>query len=169
SASRFFRHVREHGVTVAAGNPTTINILLNRAESDHRHNLPTLRYITSSSAPLTVEAWRRFEQKFGIPIAQASRASETGWIAAIPGEERRVGTVGRPFAYHHLAIVDADGRRLAAGDIGQVELGGFVQHPYRYLGDDGRAIVSSCGRIRTGDLGCLDADGFLTLTGRERN
>src|SRR5262249_27089602 len=58
--------------------------------------------------------------------------------------------------------------RLAAGDIGQVELGGFVQHPYRYLGDDGRAIVSSCGRIRTGDLGCLDADGFLTLTGREK-
>ena len=168
SASRFFQHVRDHRVTVAAGNPTTINILLNRSETAHRDNLPTLRFITSSSAPLTVEEWRRFEDRFGIPIAQAYGSSETGWIAAIPGEQRRLGTVGRPFAYHDLAIVDADGRRLATGEIGQVEIGGFAEHPYRYLGDDGSATVSSHGRIRTGDLGSLDADGFLTLTGREK-
>jgi acyl-coenzyme A synthetase/AMP-(fatty) acid ligase len=168
SASRFFQHVRDHRVTVAAGNPTTINILLNRSETAHRDNLPTLRFITSSSAPLTVEEWRRFEDRFGIPIAQAYGSSETGWIAAMPGERRRLGTVGRPFAYHDLAIVDADGRRLAAGEIGQIEIGGFAGHPYRTLGDDGSATISSQGRIRTGDLGCLDSDGFLRLTGREK-
>ncbi len=62
-----------------------------------------LRFITSSSAPLTVEEWRRFEERFGIPIAQGYGSSETGWIAAIPGEQRRLGTVGRPLAYHDLA------------------------------------------------------------------
>ena len=96
SASRFFQHVRDHRVTVAAGNPTTINILLNSEQTAHRDNLPALRFLTSSSAPLTVEEWRRFEQ-FGIPIAQGYGSSETGWIAAIPGEQRRLGTVGRPF------------------------------------------------------------------------
>jgi long-chain acyl-CoA synthetase len=169
SASRFFQHVRDHRVTVAAGNPTTINILLNTEGNAHRNNLPTLRFITSSSAPLTIEEWRRFEERFGIPIAQGYGSSESGWIAAIAGEERRLGTVGRPFAYHDLAIVDAAGQRLPAGEIGEVEIGGFADHHYRYLGDDGSVRVNGHGRHRTGDLGMLDADGFLRLTGREKD
>jgi acyl-coenzyme A synthetase/AMP-(fatty) acid ligase len=168
SGTRFFAHVRDHAVTVAAGNPTTINILLNREETAHRENLPRLRFITSSSAPLMLEEWKRFEHRFGIPIAQGCGASEAGWIAAIPGEQRRLGTVGRPLAYHDLAIVDGDGVRLGAGEIGHVEIGGFADHPYRYLAEDGSIKVHCRGRIRTGDLGLLDADGFLTLTGREK-
>jgi acyl-coenzyme A synthetase/AMP-(fatty) acid ligase len=169
SASRFFRHVRDHGVTVAAGNPTTVNILLNTETTAHRDNLPTLRFLTSSSAPLTPEEWRRFEDRFGIPIAQGYGSSETGWIAAVPGEQRRLGTVGRPFAYHRLAIVDAGGQPLPPGEIGQIEIGGFADHDYRYLGDDGSVKVNSRGRIRTGDLGLIDADGYLRLTGREKD
>ncbi len=168
SASRFFAHVRDHGVTIAAANPTVINILLNGEGAAHRDNLPTLRFVTSSSAPLLLEEWKRFEQRFGVPVAQGCGASEVSWIAAIPGEARRLGTVGRPFAYHDLAIVDADGRRLAAGEIGYVEVGGIPDHPFRYLGDDGEIKVHSRGRFRTGDLGQIDADGFLTLTGREK-
>jgi acyl-coenzyme A synthetase/AMP-(fatty) acid ligase len=169
SASRFFQHIRDHGVTIAAGNPTTINILLNTETDAQSSNLPSLRFITSSSAPLTIEEWRRFEARFGIPIAQGYGSSETGWIAAIPGEQRRFGTVGRPFAYHCLAVFDANGRRLPPGQIGQVEIGGHASHDYRYLADDGSVKTGSRGRIRTGDLGLLDADGFLSLTGREKD
>jgi len=168
SASRFFAHLRDHGVTVAAGNPTVINILLNSEAAAHRDNLPKLRFITSSSAPLLLEDWKRFEQKFGIPVAQGCGASEVSWIAAIPGEHRRLGTVGRPFAYHDIAIVDGGGRRLPPGEVGYVEVGGHPDHPFRYLGEDGGIEVHSRGRFRTGDLGSLDADGFLTLTGREQ-
>jgi acyl-CoA synthetase (AMP-forming)/AMP-acid ligase II len=168
SASRFFAHLREHRVTVAAGNPTTLNILLNVESDAHRGNLPSVRFLTSSSAPLTLEEWRRFEERFGIPIAQGYGSTETGWIATQTGERRRLGTVGRPLAYHDLAVVDEDGRRLAPGEIGRVELGGFADHPYRYLADDGSVQVHCRGRIRTGDLGLLDAEGFLCLTGREK-
>lgn len=168
SASRFFQHLRDHNVTISTGNPTTINILLNSEQTARRDDVPKLRFITSSSAPLMLEEWKRFEQKFGIPVAQGCGASEVSWIAAIPGERRRLGTVGKPFAYHDLAIVDADGRRLPAGEIGYVELGGLGDHPYRYLGDDGEVKAHSRGRFRTGDLGSLDAEGFLTLSGREK-
>jgi long-chain acyl-CoA synthetase len=168
SASRFFQHLRDHAVTIAAGNPTTINILLNGETDAHRDNLPALRFITSSSAPLLLEEWRRFEERFAIPVAQGYGASEVSWIAAIPGEQRRLGTVGRPFAYLDLAIVDADGRRLPPGEIGYVEAGGFAGHPYRYIGEDGGVKINCRSRIRTGDIGSLDADGFLTLSGREK-
>jgi acyl-coenzyme A synthetase/AMP-(fatty) acid ligase len=168
SASRFFQHLRDHGVTIAAGNPTTINILLNSEQTAHRDNLPKLRFVTSSSAPLLLEEWKRFEQKFGIPVAQGCGASEVSWIAAIPGEARRLGTVGKPLGYHDLAIVDTDGRRLPPGEIGYVELGGLPDHPFRYLDEDGEIKIHSRNRFRTGDLGCLDADGFLMLTGREK-
>jgi acyl-coenzyme A synthetase/AMP-(fatty) acid ligase len=169
SASRFFQHLRDHDVTVATGNPTTINILLNSEQTAHRKTLPKLRFITSSSAPLLLEEWKRFEQKFGIPVSQGGGASEVSWIAAAPGEQRRLGTLGKPFAYHDLAIVDADGRRLPPGEIGYVELGGLGgHHPFRYLGEDGEIKIHSRGRFRTGDLGRFDADGFLMLTGREK-
>ncbi len=169
SASRFFSHLREHRVTVAAGNPTTINILLNGDQTAHRDTLPALRFITSSSAPLTVGEWRRFEQHFGIPIAQAYGQSEAGWIAAIPGEQRRHGTVGRPLAYHNLTIVDGSSHQLPPGSIGQVEIGGLGSHDYRYLADDGGVSVACRGRMHTGDLGLIDEDGFLRLTGREKD
>ena len=86
SRSRFFDHIKKYGATIATGNPTTLNLLLNGDDTTKRDDLPTLRYITSSSAPLTVEEWRRFEQRFGIPVAQGYGSSETGWIAAVPGD-----------------------------------------------------------------------------------
>jgi acyl-coenzyme A synthetase/AMP-(fatty) acid ligase len=169
SATRFFDDVRAHGVTVAAGNPTTINLLLGADPAIHARDVPSLRFVTSSSAPLSGPEWRRFEERFGIPVAQGYGSSETAWIAVNPGRDRRFGAVGRPLAYHRLAIVDAAGRKLPAGETGEVELGAWDDNDYRYLDDDGVVRVNSRGRMRTGDIGYLDADGFLHLTGREKD
>jgi acyl-CoA synthetase (AMP-forming)/AMP-acid ligase II len=169
SASRFFDDLRAHRVTIAAGNPTTINMLLNTEQRIAAKDLPGLRFITSSSAPLAPQEWRRFEERFGIPVAQGYGSSETAWIAANPGRERRIGSVGKPLAYHRLAIVDAAGRSLPADEIGEVEVGAFDDNAYRYLGEDGTVEVAGRGRWRTGDMGFLDADGFLHLTGREKD
>ena len=130
SASRFFRHVRDHGVTVAAGNPTTINILLN-SRSDGASRQPAdaaLHHVELGAAHArgvaAVRGALRHPDRAGLRLERdrldrgASRA-----------KQRRLGTVGRPFAYHDLAIVDADGRRLPPGEIGQVEIGGFADHP----------------------------------------
>ena len=169
SATRFFDDIRTYGVTIAAGNPTTINMLLGAGHAIRAGDVPTLRFVTSSSAPLSEPDWRHFEECFGIPVAQSYGSSETAWIAINPGRERRFGTVGRPLAYHRLAIVDAQGRGLPPGETGEVEVGAWDDNAYRYIGDGGTVRVSSRGRIRTGDIGYLDSDGFLHLTGREKD
>ena len=167
--SRFFQHVAEHGATIAAGNPTTINMLLNSDDPLNVEALASLRFVISSSAPLLSEDWRRFEQHFGIPVAQSYGCSEIGWIATNPGADRHVGTVGKPARYHQLAIVNDHGQPLPMGDIGHVEVGGFSDNDYRYLADNGTIKVHCRGRLRTGDIGFLDADGYLHITGREKD
>jgi len=168
SRSRFFQHIAEYGATITAGNPTTINMLLNGDDTLNVDPLPSLRFVISSSAPLLSEDWRRFEQRFGIPIAQSYGCSEIGWIATSPGQHRHFGAVGKPLPYHKLAIVNDRGQPLPAGQIGHVEVGGFPDNDYRYLAEDGTVKVTSRGRLKTGDIGFLDADGYLHVTGREK-
>jgi acyl-coenzyme A synthetase/AMP-(fatty) acid ligase len=168
SRSRYFEHVKEYRATVATGNPTTVNLLLNSDEKTCASDLPWLRFVTSSSAPLLVEEWQRFEERFGIRISQGYGCSEIGWIAANPGEQRRVGTVGKPMPYLKLRILSREGQPLPAGEVGSVDVGGFDDNSYRYLAEDGTVQVNSRGRMKTGDLGFLDEDGFLHLTGREK-
>jgi acyl-coenzyme A synthetase/AMP-(fatty) acid ligase len=169
SRSRFFGWIRDTQATIAAGNPTTLNMLMSEADGISGADFPSLRFITSSSAPLTVEEARRFEARFGIPIGQGYGTSEAGWIAGSNEATRRLGSVGKPLPYHDLKIVDAGGCELPAGEIGLVELGNDPRRDYRYVDPDGAVKVHATGRFRTGDLGYLDADGYLFVTGRERD
>ena len=169
SRSRYFQHVADCGVTISAGNPTTINMLLNGGEPLHATPAKSLRFIISSSAPLLNEDCRRFESCFGIPVAQSYGCSEIGWIAVNPGVKRRIGTVGKPAPYLKLVIVNERGELLPNGQIGHIEVGGFPDNEYRYLADDGAIKIQARGRFRTGDVGFLDADGFLHITGREKD
>jgi acyl-coenzyme A synthetase/AMP-(fatty) acid ligase len=168
SRSHYFGDIARFRITIAAGNPTILNLLLQAPEPVRGEALPHLRFITSSSAPLLVEEWRRFEERFGIAIAQGYGTSETGWIAGCSDKTRRFGSVGKPLPYHRLRIVGSDGRRCPPGETGQVEVGGFEGNAYRYVAEDGAIRINAVGRTRTGDLGFVDADGYLYLTGREK-
>lgn len=168
SQSNYLDWIRDCKVTIAAGNPTIINMMLNRPSPLRGTDLPTLRFITSSSAPLIVDEWLRFEEMYQIRVAQGYGSSETGWIAASNESTRRIGSVGKPFAYHDLKIVGEDGDPMESGRVGRVELGGESHREYRYLSFDGSVCSHATGRILTGDFGYLDKDGFLFLTGREK-
>jgi long-chain acyl-CoA synthetase len=169
SRTRFFEWIGETKATVIAGNPTVINVLNTAPVPFDRAAMPWVRFITSSSAPLLVQDWKSFEERYGIPIVQGYGSSETGWIAASSERVRKLGSVGQPLAYHKLSIVDPDRGALPAGEIGHVELGGRPDGLFRYVGDDGAPVIHAQGRHRTGDLGYLDADGFLFLTGRAKD
>jgi acyl-CoA synthetase (AMP-forming)/AMP-acid ligase II len=82
--------------------------------------------------------------------------------------KNRIGTVGLPPRHQEFAIVDAQGRRCPPGVEGEVTAGG-PHTAVGYLRDDGSIEPIRPNRIKTGDLGIEDADGFIRLTGRTKD
>ena len=84
----------------------------------------------------------------------------------VPGANRP-GTVGRPLAHLQVRIAGADGAPLPAGAEGEVRVRGeSVMAGYHRAVEATRCVLTRDGWLSTGDLGRLDADGFLSITGR---
>jgi acyl-coenzyme A synthetase/AMP-(fatty) acid ligase len=168
SHSRFFEWIRRYDITFSAGVPTVVNMLLTTPLGYTAKDIPTLRLMTCSTAPLTGEQWRRFEDMYGITLLQLYGMSEAGWICGNRHDERRVGTVGRPALHQEFAIVGDDGRPCPPGVEGEVTCAG-PQTAIGYLREDGTIEPIRGDPMKTGDLAVMDADGFVRVTGRTKD
>jgi acyl-coenzyme A synthetase/AMP-(fatty) acid ligase len=168
SHSRFFEWIRDYGITFAAGVPTVINMLLHKPLGYTAKDLPTLRLMSCSSAPLAAEQWLRFEEMYGVKLLQMYGMSEAGWVCGNRTYKNRIGTVGVPALHQEFAIVDAKGRRCPPGVEGEVTAGG-PHTAVGYLLDDGTIAPIRPNRIKTGDLAVEDEDGFVRVTGRTKD
>src|SRR5262245_27244761 len=168
SHSHFFDWIQKHGITFAAGVPTVVNMLLNKPLGYTAKDLPSLRLMTCSTAPLTAEQWVKFEDMYGVTLLQLYGMSEAGWICGNRHYRRRMGTVGPPALHQELAIVDGEGDVCAPGGEGEVTVGG-PQVAIGYLMEDGSIDPVRGKRIKTGDLAVMDKDGFVRVTGRTKD
>jgi acyl-CoA synthetase (AMP-forming)/AMP-acid ligase II len=168
SASRFFDWIATHEPSIAIGVPTVVNLLLERPEDAPAGAFAALRFMTCSTAPLMVDSHERFERRFGVRLIQLYGMSEGGVVAGNHHDDRRIGSVGRPGLYQNLRIVGADGEPCPPGAVGEIEIGG-AQTAYGYLLPDRSVDVIRGRRLKTGDLGFLDGDGFLHVTGRAKD
>ena len=127
-----------------------------------------LRFVRSSSAPLTETVRTGLEALFRAPVIEAYGMTEAAHQVAsnpLPPGERKPGSVGRA-AGAEVAIVDDAGRPLAPGQRGEVAIRGpSLMAGYANVATSLSERVAD-GWFRTGDEGCLDEDGYLTLTGR---
>jgi acyl-coenzyme A synthetase/AMP-(fatty) acid ligase len=168
SHSRFFEWIKKHEITFAAGVPTVVNMLLNEPLGVTAEDVPSLRLMTCSTAPLSPDQWAKFEQMYGVTLLQLYGMSEAGWICGNRHYRRRMGTVGPPAKHQDFRIVDGDGNQCPPGVEGEVTVGG----PQTCLGTispEGVFEDLSEARIPTGDLAVMDEDGFVTVTGRTKD
>ncbi len=168
SHGRFFGWIRDHGITFAAGVPTVVNMLLNEPAGITADDVPTLRLMTCSTAPLSPDQWRKFEEMYGVTLLQLYGMSEAGWICGNRHDRRRMGTVGPPARHQEFVIVDGNGNPCPPGVEGEVTVGG-PQTSRATISPEGVWEDHSRARLRTGDLATMDEDGFVRVTGRTKD
>ena len=131
-----------------------------------------MRLFISGSAPLLAETHGRFETQTGHRILERYGLTETSMNTSNPYEgERRPSTVGFPLPGVEMRIADpTTAASLAAGEIGQVEIRGpNVFKGYWRNPEKTAAELRPDGWFTTGDLGRVDADGYLHIVGREKD
>jgi acyl-CoA synthetase (AMP-forming)/AMP-acid ligase II/thioesterase domain-containing protein/acyl carrier protein len=166
---RYWDWVVEYRCTWLSLVPTIIAQLLSRAGPD-REALAMVRYARSSSAPLPATHRELFEAKFGIPIREGMGMTEAGTIFMNPPPPgiTKPGSVGIASGFEVRAL-DRQGHSLPVGHSGSI----WVRGPavmQGYYGDPELTAktIDEDGWLNTGDIGFLDADGYLFITGRTK-
>jgi acyl-coenzyme A synthetase/AMP-(fatty) acid ligase len=131
-------------------------------------DVPTLRLMTCSTAPLSPDQWRKFEDLYGVTLLQLYGMSEAGWICGNRHDRRQMGTVGPPAKHQEFVIVNPDGTPCLPGTEGEVTVGG-PQTCIATISPDGDWQDLSEARIKTGDLAVMGEDGFVQVTGRTKD
>jgi malonyl-CoA/methylmalonyl-CoA synthetase len=156
--------------TVFMGVPTFYTRLLAEPGLD-RAACAHMRLFVSGSAPLLAETHVEFEQRTGHRILERYGMTETGMLTSNPLEgDRRAGSVGPALPGVEVRVVDDDDRAVAAGEIGHVQVKGANVFPgYWRMPERNRDEFTPDGFFRTGDMGHLAADGYLTIAGRSKD
>jgi fatty-acyl-CoA synthase len=139
-------------------------------------DISTVKKAFSGSAPLPLELFRRFEEATGVTIIEGYGLTEaTCLVSGNPVDgEKKVGSIGIPFPYTDVKIYKGspDGPVQAGVDeIGEICIsnpGVFAGHTYTEV-EKNQDLFYQDKYLRTGDLGRLDADGYLWITGRAKD
>lgn len=152
--------------------PAMVELLVARPRFDGA-DLSSIEVCAVGSAPIAPDTLARLRDR--LPHARVPNSwgmTEAGpAFCTMPEEEMadRVGSVGRPMPPTEFRIVDEDGHEMPAGEVGEL----LVRNPGRereyYRDPDANAAAWRDGWLHTGDLACLDADGYLYIAGRKKD
>jgi long-chain acyl-CoA synthetase len=167
SVSRFYGDISKLRPTYFSAVPTIYAMLISR-KPDEPADLSSLRFAVCGAAPISRELLAAAEKELKVPIIEGYGLTEGTCASACnpPNGLRKPGTVGPPLPGQRIAIADPDGRHLPAGQPGEVLISGpTVMRGYLNQPEaTARTVVG--GWLHTGDVGRLDAHGYLTLVDR---
>jgi len=172
-AEDMLRLIERHGVSHMHIVPTMFVRLLRLPDAvRERYDVSSLRFVSHGAAPCAPAVKRRMIEWWGPVIYEYYGATETGVVVWHGSEEalRKPGTVGRPVTGAIIRIVDDQGRDVAQGEVGEIYLRGPNLSDFTYNNDDAKRREVALGDLVTvGDIGYLDADGFVFLCDRKRD
>ncbi|QBF31100.1 acyl-CoA synthetase [Thalassococcus sp. S3] len=169
----FWKLVERWKITFIITVPTAISAKMQRPVNA---DVSSVKTAFSGSAPLPVELFRRFEEATGVTIVEGYGLTEaTCLVSCNPVDgEKKIGSIGIPFPYTDVKIYKAtnDGPVQADVDeIGEICISNpGVNNPHTYTETDKNKELYYYGEyLRTGDLGRVDSDGYLWITGRAKD
>jgi len=130
----------------------------------------SVRFPISGGEPLPISIAEAFEKRFRVPIYEGYGQTEAAPVVTlnVPAA-RKLGTIGRPAPGVEVAIWDDRNRVLPSGQVGEIMVRGRnVMQGYRNLPEETARTITN-GWLHTGDLGKLDQEGFVTVTGRKKD
>lgn len=133
--------------------------------------LPELKYVSCGSAPLAREALEEFERRLpGAQILEGYGMTETSAVTSFnrPGA-RKVGSVGPPLPGYEVLIRDDEGKELPAGEDGEICVRGESLMKGYWQADEESASALVGDELRSGDIGHVDAEGFLYVVDRKKD
>jgi len=166
--------IERYRVTYLITVPTALAALMQRpVDAD----ISSLKNAFSGSSPLPLELYNRFKRDTGIDIVEGYGLTEATCLVSInpPDGVRKTGSVGLPFPYTQVRILSSQGvigfRECGVDEVGEI----CIANPGVYEGstyteaDKNKELFAEGRFLRTGDLGRLDADGYLFITGRAKD
>ncbi|MEU6602835.1 class I adenylate-forming enzyme family protein [Streptomyces flaveolus] len=179
-AGRTLDLMRDRSVTVLPMVPTMLNLLVMAADG-REERYPSLRTVVYAGSPIAPDRLLRAQEIFGEVFVQFYGLSETPMpltclsardhaAAASGGSPARLASAGRVCPFVEIKVLDDDGHVVESGEVGEVVVrGDQVMMGYWGRPEATAEIVDADGWVRTGDVGRMDDEGYLTIVDRKKD
>jgi long-chain acyl-CoA synthetase len=159
--------IEHFSVTAMGGLPTMILDLIEE-QSVRPRRVSSLRWVISGGDVIAPALQDRFAELFGTELLELYGMTEMCAICINPSGAVRQGSAGVPLAGIEVRVVDDEGRPVAEGEVGEIALRGSSAFAGYWNDPEITAATVRDGWLHTGDLGCLDADGYVWFRGRKK-
>ncbi len=169
-ASDLLPMFKKYNITTFCAPPTMLRMLIK--EDISKYDLSSIEHMTTAGEALNPEVFRQFQNATGLQIMEGFGQTETTCaLANLVGTRTKVGSMGKPVPLYDIKLLDADGKEVAVGDVGEICINVSEKVPCGlfcgYFND--KEKTDECwhdGFYHTGDTAWRDEDGYFWYVGR---
>lgn len=162
--------IEKHKCTYFGATPSMLYGLMNWHDAD-KYDVSSLRRVLTGGGPVTREIVEGFRKKFGVPVLQGYGMTEgcAGFTFTHPDAPYRDGSCGVTLPGVVLRIADESGNNLPRGEVGEILARSDFNMPGYWNNAEATQAAYADGWLRTGDMGKMDADGYLYIVDRKKD
>jgi len=167
----FIKEMSKHSFSVVTGVNTLFNAMLNHPDFA-KLNFKSLKTTVGGGMAVQKVVAERWQKVTGKPLVEGYGLTESSPVLCVnplDGRER-IGTIGLPVPSTEIMIADEDGKEVALGESGEIwGRGPQIMKGYWQRPDETEKVITKEGWLKTGDIGVIDADGFVKIVDRKKD
>lgn len=167
---QLFSSIQKYRINSLCAVPTMYVYMLQYAEAA-KYDISSMKYWVCGSAPLAMDTWKQFKEKFGAEIAEGWGLTEAGANNTTSANlaVKKVGSIGKPQLGMEIKIFDDNDNELPQGQEGEIVIRGpIVMKGYWNLPEATAEVIKNSW-LHTGDIGYIDPDGYFFITDRKKD